>query len=92
MPDPVVPFDTDDPEFTRGVQIGMLYATLFHAPIGFESYSCLLGSNNVEMARRVAKAHGWEVTTVRVTDEHGGQYPEYVEAVFSRITEESPYA
>lgn len=50
-------FDSDDPEFTRGFEIGR-YDTLLQRDGAAEGY---LHPENAEMALRLAEAHGCEV-------------------------------
>lgn len=55
----VLAFDSDDPEFTRGVEVGRMYEALFPhtaASVDFQVH----GSNRV-MVERVAQATGYAV-------------------------------
>lgn len=47
-----LPFDTDDPEFRRGVEIGMLWARLDHE----DRFSATIHADNAEMVLRVMEA------------------------------------
>jgi len=51
----VVPFDTDEPEFVRGVEIGMLHQRLRAEPLPI---TATIHATNAEMALRLAEAHG----------------------------------
>lgn len=51
--DLVLPFDTDDPEFVRGVEIGRLWENLKSTPEAFDSVVHL---SNAEMVLRIAEA------------------------------------
>ncbi len=52
--DLVCPFDTDDPEFTRGFEAGVLWATLRSG----EPCEATIHGTNAEMAMRMAEATG----------------------------------
>src|SRR5262245_13292423 len=53
----VLAFDTDDPEFARGVEVGRLYAAL--QPRTLEAHRGHFHASNGEMIRRVAAATGY---------------------------------
>lgn len=53
-----LPFDTDDPEFRRGVEIGMLWARLEHE----DRFSATIHADNAEMILRVIEAKGVSFT------------------------------
>lgn len=55
----VLPFDSDDPEFTRGVEIGMAYSTLrdWDGPQTFTMHA-----SNLEMILRLAESTGRTAT------------------------------
>lgn len=48
----VLPFDTDDPEFRRGVEAGALWAHLEHEPYVAKT----VHADNAEMVIRIAEA------------------------------------
>jgi hypothetical protein len=48
----VLPFDTDDPQFRRGVEIGMLWIRLAYE----DSFSATIHADNAEMVMRVMEA------------------------------------
>lgn len=48
-----LPFDTDDPEFTRGVEVGLTYAM---AQAAEEPFEVTMHASNSEMAIRIAEA------------------------------------
>lgn len=49
-----LPFDTDEPEFRRGVEAGMLWARLEHeCPVRADVHA-----DNAEMVLRIAEARG----------------------------------
>lgn len=57
--DLVLPFDTDDPEFARGVEVGLMCAEAqFGQFTGGAHYSRTIHGNNAEMALRVAEKFG----------------------------------
>lgn len=62
---PAIEFDSDDPEFVRGAEIGELIAKL---SLTREPVEDLLHSSNEEMLRRVAHAFGREYS-VEAVDE-----------------------
>lgn len=72
----VLPFDTDDPEFRRGVEIGMLWARL-----GYEDqFSATIHADNAEMVMRVMESKGVSFTATPVGDDWlavtiGGRQP-----------------
>jgi hypothetical protein len=49
-----LPFDTDEPDFRRGVEVGMLYEAVRRSPV----VSMLIHADNAEMAIRIAEAAG----------------------------------
>jgi hypothetical protein len=49
-----LPFDTDDTQFRRGVEVGMLYEAVRHSPV----VSVLIHADNAEMVIRIAEAAG----------------------------------
>ena len=69
----VLPFDTDSPEFARGVEVGMLYQRLTSEP---RPISALIREASAEMALRMAEALG-----VSVHAEDRGQ--DWVEVTFT---------
>lgn len=50
-----LPFDTDNPEFIRGAEIGMLWQRLVHGEIPVQA---TIHSTNAEMMMRIAEAKG----------------------------------
>jgi hypothetical protein len=53
-----LPFDTDNPEFRRGVEIGILWARLDHE----DHFSATIHADNAEMILRVMEAKGASFT------------------------------
>lgn len=51
----LIPFDTDDPEFVRGIEVGMLHARLVHG--GQSPVYGIVHATNAEMMLRLAEAH-----------------------------------
>ena len=49
-----LPFDSDEPEFRRGVEAGMLWADLEHLP----GVTVSIHADNAEMVMRIAEARG----------------------------------
>lgn len=49
----VLPFDSDDPEFTRGFEAGIIWERTEEGP-----YSGLIHAENAEMVMRIAEARG----------------------------------
>lgn len=80
----LMPFDTDDPEFTRGFEAGQLWARLETERLRPEGlFTVLIHANNGEMAQRCATAHGF---TLRM-------FPldaTWTEAQFERAEKEAP--
>ena len=62
-----LPFDTDDPEFTRGVEVGMLWAWLSQDSI--IKHAQLVRVSNLEMALRMAESQGLRLTAEYTADE-----------------------
>lgn len=61
----VLAFDTDDPEFTRGVEAGIIWAHL-------ETYRChegIVSNANAEMVIRMAEARGMPFHAEELGDE-----------------------
>lgn len=61
-----LPFDTDDPEFTRGVEIGLLWAALRDNP-GTQVFT--LHATNAEMILRVAEVTGRAVRSLELGED-----------------------
>ena len=57
-----LPFDTDDPEFCRGVEAGLLYAEAERLGVPGDSYEATIHADNAEMVMRIAEARGLEFT------------------------------
>lgn len=55
----ILAFDTDEPEFTRGFSLGMLWQKLEHDPRGVEA---TLTVECAEMVMRIAEAKGLPFT------------------------------
>lgn len=53
-------FDSDDPEFTRGVEIGLLWMRCQHEAPPVEA---IVHASNIEMVMRVADAYGLTATS-----------------------------
>lgn len=58
MPELLMPFDTDDPQFVRGFEAGQLWERLSQRP---DEHSVTLHSTNMQMAIRTASAKGYAV-------------------------------
>ena len=80
----VLPFDTDDPEFTRGVEIGMVYEALTRLPPEAVSYERTIHTSNLEMLLRVADSEGWTLRPRASVDETGESYDEWTVVVLER--------
>lgn len=66
-PKPLVVFDTNDPEFVRGFEVGRLWTMLRTEPDQVvEEY---LRATNVEMALRLAESTGREVRSIELNDD-----------------------
>jgi len=63
----VLPFDSDDPAFARGVEVGMLHASLHD---GQSPVCAMVHAENAEMMLRLAEAHGRSVRA----DDLGGDW------------------
>jgi hypothetical protein len=62
----VLPFDSDDPEFARGMTCGMIWERLKHEPYRLRQQ---VRSDCSEMILRIAEATGRHVHTVSDTDD-----------------------
>lgn len=63
----ILPFDTDDPTFVRGVEVGMVHVAL---AMGAElPYSVTMHATNCEMALRLAETHGIQCSSVDLNDD-----------------------
>lgn len=58
---PLLPFDSDDPLFIRGVEVGMMHARLSRDPGPVEA---TVHDANTEMVLRLAEAHDRDVIAV----------------------------
>ena len=58
----VLPFDTDDPEFARGVEIGMVWTALRYTD-DWDPHGATVRGNNAEMMLRIAEATNRPLTT-----------------------------
>lgn len=72
----VLKFDTDEPEFTRGFEAGMLWQALTEEPASREGTYHRL---NVRMLERIAAAKGFTVEVKNTTD------VQWVTAVFTKV-------
>lgn len=54
----VLAFDSDNPEFTRGFEAGVLWGRMIHEPYIDQT----VHAGNAEMVMRMAEAHGWTFT------------------------------
>lgn len=79
---PLLLFDSDDPEFTRGFEAGVVWATLK----AMDDLALLaredtiveyVHNENVEMVLRIAEARGWQARSSDVDDD-------YMRVTFSR--------
>ena len=62
----VLPFDSDDPEFSRGVAIGMLWERLKAEPYRFRQQ---IQAENAEMVLRISEATGRAVRIISDVDD-----------------------
>ena len=58
----VLPFDTDDEEFCRGVEMGIVWAELKHRD-AWDRFDATVHGNNAEMMVRIAEATNRPLTT-----------------------------
>jgi hypothetical protein len=65
-PKPLIAFDTNDPEFVRGFEIGRLWTMLRTEPE--QSVEEYLRATNVEMALRLAESTGRNVQSTELSD------------------------
>jgi hypothetical protein len=63
----VLPFDSDDPEFTRGFEAGMLYMSLGDKHV--TKITQLLHVENAEMVIRMCELFDWSFTAEDLSDE-----------------------
>ena len=61
----LLPFDTDEPEFARGVEVGILWQRLETEP----SVRATINARNAEMVMRIAEAKGLPFAAEPLTDE-----------------------
>jgi hypothetical protein len=59
-------FDTDDPEFARGFEVGRLWQQLHAAPTAESFEGELVHANNAEMLMRLGEATGRSATAVEI--------------------------
>jgi hypothetical protein len=57
-----LPFDTDDPEFCRGVELGIVWEALRRID-SWERYDSMVHGENAEMMARIAEATKRPLTT-----------------------------
>ena len=62
----VLPFDTDDPEFARGCEVGMLWEALKHNP---HRHRVQLRGATAEMALRISEATGRTLSVLSDVDD-----------------------
>jgi hypothetical protein len=60
----VLPFDSDDPEFTRGFEAGMLWERMEHT----DELEVTVHDGNAEMIMRMCEARGWAFQGEQVAD------------------------
>jgi hypothetical protein len=58
----VLAFDSDDPEFARGCEVGTVWEALRHTD-PWDSHSATVYGSNAEMMLRIAEATGRPLTT-----------------------------
>ena len=69
----VLKFDTDDPEFVRGWEMGTFFLTAkMTRGLGMTEFDHTIRTANLEMALRVAEAEDWDLTVA----EYGEDVPE----------------
>ena len=61
----LLPLDVDDPEFARGVEIGMVWTALGNDP---SSQDFTMHAANIEMVLRIAEASGRKVCSTDLND------------------------
>lgn len=61
----ILPFDTDDTEFARGVEAGILWQRLEQEP----GVQTAITAKNAEMVMRIAEARGLPFSAEPLTDE-----------------------
>lgn len=61
----LLPFDTDDPEFRRGVEVGMMWAHLSAT----DRRDFTIHADNVEMAIRLAESLGFQHRSEDLNDD-----------------------
>lgn len=61
----VLPFDTDSPEFVRGVEVGRIWEHMKHED---EAFEVTIHTNNSEMVMRMAEASGRVVASEEIDD------------------------
>lgn len=61
----VLPFDTDSPEFVRGVEVGRIWE---HMKSTDEAFEVTIHLNNSEMVLRMAEASGRTVLSEELDD------------------------
>lgn len=83
----VLPFDSDDPEFTRGVEVGIIYAAMRYLPPEADRYVRTIHTSNLEMVLRMAERAGWSVRPEAAQDEHGIAYDEWTMVTLERVGE-----
>jgi hypothetical protein len=82
-------FDTDDPEFIRGVEVGMVWAHLESLPVEATTYERTVHTANLEMLLRVADSLGWALRPEASTDEDGVSYDEWTVVSMTRLSAEA---
>lgn len=75
----VLQYDTDSPEFARGVQVGMIWQ-LLHG--GVEEFQIPVYASNSEMVLRMADAANFSVSAFYENEEVGGEDHEWMLITF----------
>lgn len=78
-------FDTDDLEFRRGFEAGILWQILRCLPPEVTRLDKQIGTDNLEMVLRMADAEGWAVKVEAIVDEDGTAYDEWTAVVLERL-------
>lgn len=63
----MLPFDTDDSEFRRGVEVGLMYATLRQSDE--QALSFTVHSDCAEMCMRIAESMGCDFSSVNLSED-----------------------
>ena len=79
----MLPFDTDNPEFARGVELGIIYAELWMLPPPSTRYERLIHTSNLEMMIRVAEQQGWSLKVEAIGE--GAELDEWTKITMDRL-------